>query len=347
MIRMNAKSSNIDFYNLGFKFIETKMMFVSDYKDGEWDDGKLVPFGPIEISPAACALNYGQTFFEGMKALRAKNGDITLFRPSENAKRLNKSAERLLMPKYDPHKFIDALKSVVRANEEFIPPYDSGGALYIRPILIGNGPILGVAPANEHKLIIFTVPVGPYFPEGFKAINLEISKKYTRAAPGGSGYAKTCCNYAPTMKPAKETKAKGFAQIIYLDAVNMEYIDEVGTANFFAVINGKLATPKAAGTILPGITRRSVLEIAEKKLGMEVEERDISYKELFEDTCTEAFCTGTAAVITPIGSVVLEDQKKIWNNGEPGELTKKLYDLLTGIQRLEIEDEFGWVVKVE
>ena len=338
--------SEIDFYNLQFAFTETKTMWVSDYKDGKWSEGKLVPFGPFEINPGACILNYGQGIFEGMKALRAKNGDITLFRPEENGKRINQSADRMLIPNYDVDKFITAVKQVVKENEAYIPPYDSGGALYIRPLLVGNGPILGVSPAEEYKFIIFTVPVGPYFPEGFKCIDLEISKKYTRAAPGGTGYAKTCCNYAGTMKPAKETKAKGYAQIIYLDAANMENIDEVGTANFFAIINGKLATPRLTGTILPGITRKSVLELAKTKLGMEVEERDISYKELFEDSCTEVFCTGTAAVITPIGSVVLEDQKKVWNNGEPGEITIKLYELLTGIQRKEIEDDFGWVVTV-
>jgi len=342
---MDAK--NIDFYNLGFNFIETKIMWVADYKDEKWTDGKLVPFKPFKISPGACILNYGQGIFEGMKALRGKNGEITLFRPQENGKRLNNSADRMLIPNYDVDKFVDAIKQVVLANEEYIPPYDSGGALYIRPLIIGNGPILGVAPAEQYKFIIYTVPVGPYFPEGFKGIDLEISKKYTRAAPGGTGFAKTCCNYAPTMKPAKETKAKGFAQIIYLDAVNKKYIDEVGTANFFAVINGKLITPKATGTILPGITRKSVLEIAEKKLKMVVEERDISYEELFEESCSEAFCTGTAAVITPIASIVLEDQKRIWNNGEPGDITKKLYNILTGIQRCEIEDEFGWVIKVK
>ena len=336
----------IDFYNLQFAFTETKTMWVSDYKDGKWSEGKLMPFGPFEINPGACVLNYGQGIFEGMKALRAQNGDITLFRPEENGKRINESADRMLIPNYDVDKFVEAVTQVVKENEAYIPPYDSGGALYIRPLLIGNGPILGVSPAEEYKFIIFTVPVGPYFPEGFKCIDLEISKKYTRAAPGGTGYAKTCCNYAGTMKPAKETKAKGFAQIIYLDAANMESIDEVGTANFFAIINGKLATPRLTGTILPGITRKSVLEIAKTKLGMEVEERDISYKKLFEDSCTEAFCTGTAAVITPIGSVALEDKKKIWNNGEPGEITVKLYKLLTGIQRLEIEDDFGWVVKI-
>lgn len=342
---MDAK--DIDFYTLGFNYIETKTMWVSDHVNGKWNDKGLVPFGPFQISPGACVLNYGQGIFEGMKALRTKNGEIVLFRPEENGKRMNESADRMLMPNYDLNTFIEAVKKVVKANEEYIPPYDSGGALYIRPLLIGNGPILGVSPALEYKLIIFTVPVGPYFPTGFKGIDLEISKKYTRAAPGGTGFAKTCCNYAPTMKPAKETKAKGFAQVIYLDAVNMEYIDEVGTANFFAVIDGKIATPKAIGTILPGITRKSVLEIAEKKLGLEVDERDVSYKELFKDSCTETFCTGTAAVVTPIRSVALEGQKRVWNEaGDPGEITLKLYDLLTGIQRCEIEDDFGWVVKV-
>ena len=337
---------NIDFYSLGFNYIETKTMFVSDYKDGKWDEGKLVPFGNFEISPASCVLNYGQGIFEGMKALRGKNGEITLFRPEENGKRLNFSSRRILMPEYDLNRFLDAIKKVVKANEEYIPPYDSGGALYIRPILFGYGPILGVASTDEFKLIIYTVPVGPYFPEGFKGIDLEISKKYTRAAPGGTGSAKTICNYAGTMLPAKETKTRGFAQIIYLDAVHIEYIEEVGTANFFGIINGKLATPRKTGTILEGITRESILELASKKLGMEVEERDISYKELFEESCTETFCSGTAAVITPIASVALEEKKRIFNNREPGKITKKLYELLTGIQRLEIEDEFGWIVEV-
>jgi len=336
---------DVDFYSLGFNFMATKSMFISDYKNGSWDEGRLVPFGNFEISPAACVLNYGQGIFEGMKALKAKSGEITLFRPEENGKRLNKSGARLLMPKYDVDKFVDAIKKVVKANYEFIPPYDSGGALYIRPLLIGNQPILGVAPAEEYKFIIFTVPVGPYFPEGFKGINLEISKKYIRAAPGGTGSAKTCCNYAGTMLPAKETKSKGFAQIIYLDAINKENIEEVGTANFFGVINNKLVTPKKSGTILEGVTRDSVIVLASKKLGIDVEERDISYREIFEESCTEAFCTGTAAVITPIASVTLEDQKKIFNNSEPGEVTKKIYKILTGIQYLDIEDEFGWITK--
>ncbi|MHA1931506.1 MAG: branched-chain amino acid aminotransferase [Promethearchaeota archaeon] len=341
-----VEPKDIDFYSLGFNFIETKTMFVSDFKDGKWDEGKLVPFGNIEISPAACVLNYGQGIFEGMKALRTKSGEITLFKPRENGKRFNYSARRLLLPEYNIDDFIKTIKNVVKANEEFIPPYDSGGALYIRPMLFGSGAMLGVASAHEFKLIIFTAPVGPYFPEGFKGIDLEISKKYTRAAPGGTGSTKTICNYAGTMLPAKEAKAKGFAQILYLDAINLEYIEEVGAANFFGLFNGKLVTPRKTGTILEGITRESVLELASKKLGIEIEERDISYKELFEDSCTEVFCSGTAAVITPIASVSLESQKRVFNNREPGEITKQIYELLKGIQYLDLEDEFGWITKV-
>ncbi|MCK4778536.1 MAG: branched-chain amino acid aminotransferase [Candidatus Lokiarchaeota archaeon] len=337
---------DIDFYSLGFNFIETKTMFMATHKNGKWNEGELMPFGNFEISPASCVINYGQGIFEGMKALKGKNGEITLFRPKENAKRFNFSARRMLMPEYDVDKFVDTVKRVVKENEEYIPPYDSGGALYIRPILFGYGPILGVHSAEEFKLIIFTVPVGPYFPEGFKGINLEISKKYTRAAPGGTGSAKTICNYAGTMLPAKESKARGFAQILYLDAVHMEYIEEVGAANFFAMINGKLATPRKSGTILEGITRESILELASKKLGIEIEERDMSYKELYDESCTEVFCAGTAAVITPIASVTLEGKERIFNNREPGEITNKVYKLLTGIQRLDIEDEFGWIIKV-
>lgn len=338
---------DIDFYNLGFNFIETKSIFIAEFKNDKWNNGELSPFKKIELSPAACVLNYGQGIFEGMKALKNKNGENLLFRPEENGKRLNISADRLLMPNYDVGRFVEAVKLVVKANEEYIPPYDSSGALYVRPLLFGSGPILGVSPANEYTFLIFTCPVGPYFPEGFKGIDLEISKKYTRAAPGGTGYAKTISNYAGSMKPAKETKAKGFAQIIYLDAVKMEYIEEVGTANFFAVLDEKLVTPRITGTILPGITRKSILELASKKLGMTVEERDVSYKEIFEESCSEAFCSGTAAVVTPIKSVVMGDKKVVFNNGEPGEITVKIYKLLTSLQRLEIEDDFGWVVRVE
>lgn len=321
-------------------------MFLSTYKKGEWDDGEVVPFQKLELSPAAGIFHYGQGIFEGMKAYRAKTGDITLFRPKENAKRLNKSAERMVMPRFDPDRFVEAVKKVVKANKEYVPPYDSGGALYIRPVMIGSESILGVAPADVYNFIIFTVPVGPYFKGGFETIDLKITKKYARAVPGGTGNAKTCCNYGPTLKPAQESKRQGFDQVIYLDAVQNEYIEEAGTANFFAVINGNLVTPPLDGTILPGITRKSVIQLAKQKLNMNVKERDISYKELFEGSCTEAFCTGTAAVITPIGSVMIGERERIFQTEEPGHISRKLYTLLTDIQRLEVEDEFDWVVKV-
>jgi len=343
---MQVNSERIDYYNLGFGFIETNEMFISDHKNGKWDDGKLVPLGMIQLSPAATILNYGQGIFEGLKALRAKNGKITLFRPEENAKRFNKSAERLLMPSMDTKKFVSCIEKVVKANENYIPPYESGGSLYIRPLMIGSGPILGISPAEEYKFIIFVSPVGPYFPEGFNTINLEISKKYTRASYGGTGFSKTCSNYAGTMKPAKEAKSRGFSQVLYLDSIHRKYLNEVGAANFCAIIHDKLVTPELDGTILEGITLKSVLELAEKKLDMLVEERKISYKEIFKKSCTECFCTGTAAVITPIGSVYVDGTTKIFNKKQPGEITTKLYNLLTGIQRLELKDEFNWIHEV-
>jgi len=320
------QSSNV----VGFSYDEATQVLTVEFNSGSRYDYYDVP----------------ERIFEGMKALKAKSGEITLFRPKENAKRFNKSATRLLMPTFDEHRFLDAIKNVVIANKEYIPPYESGGALYIRPIMFADGPILGVKPADKYKIIIFTVPVGPYFPEGFHGINLKITKEYTRAAPGGTGDAKTICNYAGTMKPAKQVKEEGYAQVIYLDAVHKEFIEEVGTANFFAVIEGKLITPPTKGTILEGITRKSIITLGREKLGMKVEERDISYKELFKDSCKEAFCSGTAAVVTPIASVAFEDQKVVYNEGKPGDITSEIYQTLTGIQRLEIKDEFNWITIV-
>ncbi|MBD3211842.1 MAG: branched-chain amino acid aminotransferase [Candidatus Lokiarchaeota archaeon] len=344
---MQATRNEIDFNNLGFDFIQTDWMFLSDFKNGEWDDGELLPYSSIELSPSACILNYGQGIFEGMKALKSEDGRMTLFRPLENAKRFIKSAERLVMPPFAESEFLSAVEKVVRANERFVPPYETGGSLYIRPLMIGTEPLLGIKPAREYKFIIFCSPVGPYFPEGFKGINLLISKKFTRASLGGTGFSKTCSNYAGTMKPATEAKKDGYDQILYLDSVFMKFISEVGSANFCAIINDTLVTPRLDGTILEGITLKSVLTIAERKFGIKTEQRDISYQELFNDSCTETFCTGTAAVITPIGSITYQNKSKTFNNQEPGDITKKLYNTLVGIQRLDIEDEFAWVQILE
>ena len=338
------KPEDIDWDNLGFDYMSTKTMFWAT-KEGDkpWTDGELKPFGTFEINPAACVLNYGQGVFEGMKAQRTKDNEIVLFRPLENGKRFKESCERLCLPPFDPEKFVYWVKEVVKANKEYVPPYGKG-ALYIRPIVFGSGPILGVAPAPSYTMIIFVIPVGPYFREGFNPIKLEISKKYHRAAPKGTGHIKNIGNYAGTMLPSEETHAAGYAQIIYLDAAEEKYIEEVGTANFFCVVDGKLLTP-ALGSILPGVTRRSVMQIAKEKLGMTVEERDVSVKEIMK--ASEVFCTGTAAVVTPIGSIMYAGKNHVFNDFKVGEITQKLYDLLVGIQLLEVETHYDWVVNVE
>lgn len=337
-----VKPEEIDFDNLGFAYIATKTMFWATHDGTKWTDGELRPFGTFEINPAACILNYGQGVFEGMKAQRTKQNELVLFRPLENAIRCKESCERLCIPPYDPQKFVYWVKQVVKANADYVPPYGKG-ALYIRPIIFGSGPILGVAPAPSYTMIIFVIPVGPYFKEGFNPIKLEISKKYHRAAPKGTGNIKYVGNYAGTMLPSEETHAAGFAQIIYLDAAEEKYIEEVGTANFFCVVDGILLTPQL-GSILPGVTRKSVIELARDQLGMSVEERNVRYEEVFK--ASEVFCTGTAAVVTPIGSIMFEGKQYIFNDFKVGEITQKLYDLLTEIQLQERDDPYGWVENV-
>ncbi|MBN1216706.1 MAG: branched-chain amino acid aminotransferase [Candidatus Lokiarchaeota archaeon] len=346
-MQANELKIEIDFNKLGFEIVQTEWMYVSYFKDNKWDDGKIMPYGPIEIFPSANILSYGQGIFEGLKALKSKDNHILLFRPIENAKRFNISAERLAMPSFDNNKFLKAIEEVVLLNKKFIPPYNSGGALYIRPIMIGSGPMLGVAPANEFMVMIYCSPVGSYFNAEGSGIELLISKKYTRSSQGGTGYSKMCGNYAGILKPAKEAKKLGYDEVIYLDSIHMKYISEVGAANFCTIIDGKLVTPKRDGTILEGITLKSVLDLAKKELKIPVRERDISYEELFKPNCTEAFCTGTAAVITPIGSITYGKKRKEFNNKEPGEITKTIYNLLTSIQRLDKKDKYNWVEILE
>jgi len=333
----------IDWDNLTFSFMQTDAMYLAEWKDGAWGEGKVVPFSSLEISPAACVLNYGQGVFEGLKAQRAVDGSIVLFRPAENGKRMEKGAERLCMPPFPAEKFVEAVKEVVRANESYVPPTGKG-SLYIRPCLWGTGPMLGVAPAPSYTLCIYVSPVGPYFKGGMTPIKLEITKEYHRAAPRGTGGIKAIGNYAGSMYPAKKTKAKGFAEVIYLNAANDRFIEEVGAANFFCLLKGELNTPRLTGSILPGVTRDSVIRIARDMLGITVNERDIDYEEVFD--AEEVFCTGTAAVISPIGSISYEGKEYTFNNFEVGETTRKLYDLLTGIQTKKREDPYGWVVEV-
>ena len=315
-------------------------MYVSKCKLGdEWEAGEIMPYGDITISPAAGVLNYGQGLFEGMKAQRGVNGGIVLFRPERNGERLADGARRLVMPPVPTEMFLDAIEQVVAANARWVPPTGKG-ALYIRPVLWGSGAILGVAPAPEYTFMIYVCPVGPYFKGGMQPIALKVSDEYHRAAPGGSGAVKAIGNYAPGMMPSKNAKSEGFAEIIYLDAVEHRYIEEVGAANFFCVKDGVIYTPELTGTILPGITRASIIDLARSK-GYEVVEEKVDIQFVLE--ADECFCAGTAAVISPIGAICKGDVCTTYTNNQVGAVTRELYDSLTGIQTQAISDEFGWI----
>jgi branched-chain amino acid aminotransferase len=336
-------SKDIDWDSLTFSLTPTDTMYLTETKQGEaWMPGNLRPYGNMSISPAAGVLNYGQGLFEGMKAYRTTDGKVVFFRPEENARRMQRGADRLKMPPVPESVFVDAVEQVVAANLSWIPPVGKG-ALYVRPLLMGSGPVLGVAPAPSYTFLVYATPVGPYFKGGVTAIDLLISEEHHRAAPGGSGGVKAIGNYAPGMMPSKKAKAAGFSEVIYLDAETHSYIEEVGAANFFCLKDGKLYTPELTGTILPGITRDSIIKLARNN-GMEVIETKVSAE--FAMDADEAFCCGTAAVISPIGSITKNNNKAVFGNGEPGKVTTTLYNQLTGIQNGSIEDTFGWLHEI-
>lgn len=333
----------IDWDNLTFSITPTKEMAISKCSiDGKWTPVEYIPYGNISISPAAGILNYGQGLFEGLKALRTKNNEVVLFRPIENAKRMEAGCKRLCMPIFPSEEFVKTIKELVKRNIDYLPPYKKG-SLYIRPLIMGTGAILGVAPAPEYTFLTYVSPVGPYFKGGMTLIKLEIIDDYHRAAPNGTGGVKAASNYVSGMLPSKRAKERGYSEVIFLDAKHCRYIEEVGAANFFCVINDILTTPRLTGTILPGITRDSIITIAKDKLNLKVEERDIDYKEV--SNASEAFCCGTGAVISPIGSIAYKNEV-MFNKNQVGEITKTLYDLLTKIQRKEEEDPYGWVENV-
>lgn len=336
-------SLDINWDELSFSLTPAKTMFVAKCAiDGEWSEGEYLPYGDIAISPAACVLNYGQGIFEGMKAQRTKEGKIVLFRPNENGLRLQNGARRICMPELPVEKFLEVVKKMVLENEEYIPPYGKG-SLYLRPCIWGTGAILGVSPAPEYTFMVYASPVGPYFKTGFKPIKLEITTEFHRAAPHGTGSAKYIGNYAGGMLAARQTKAKGFNEVIYLDAREDKYIEEVGAANFFCIKGNRLLTPKT-GSILPGITRKSILKIAADKFGMEISEQDVSIEEAL--SADEVFCAGTAAVVSSIGSISYKGEEKLYNDFNVGPITQKIYDMLTQLQLQEVEDPYGWVVEV-
>lgn len=340
-----SKKVDIDWSKLGFSYMKTDYRYISRWKDGQWDDGELVEDNNLSISEASTALHYGQQCFEGMKAYRRKDGKIQLFRPDQNAKRINRSCERVLMPQISEEKFIDAVKQVVKANEHFVPPYGSGATLYLRPFVIGVGHNLGVRPAPEYIFSVFAVPVGPYFKGGLKPVNFMTSP-YDRAATYGTGAAKVGGNYAGSLYPNKIAKDKGFADCIYLDPATHTKIEEVGAANFFGITHDDtFVTPKSP-SILPSITKYSLLHVAKEYLNMDVEERDVLVANL--DEFKEAGACGTAAVITPIGGIQhKEDFHVFYSETEVGPVTRKLYDTLYNIQFGDVEAPEGWIVEVD
>lgn len=338
------KSNDIDLNNLTFSFTKTRSMYVSKCELGdEWQSGSIVPFDNLQISPAAGVLNYGQGLFEGMKAYKWDNGKIVIFRPEKNAKRAARGCSRLSMPEIPSNLFLDATKKVVRDNADYIPNTEQG-ALYVRPIIFGSGAGLGVAPSTEYTFVVYVSPVGPYFKGGLSPIRLIVTNDYHRAPLKGTGGVKAIGNYVPGMLPSGLAKKQGYAEVIYLDAAEEKYIEEVGAANFFAIIDEKIITPELTGSILPGVTRESVLYLAHEKMGLEIEERRISVDEAL--TADEVFCAGTAAIIAPIGSINYQGKEHIFSGGMVGKMTKKLYDELTAIQFGTGKDEFGWMTEI-
>lgn len=336
----------IDWDNLGFEYHKLPYRYVSYYKDGQWDNGQLSEDATLHISEASPALHYGQQAFEGLKAYRTKDGSIQLFRPDRNAARLQATADRLLMPQVPTEQFIDAVKQVVKANEDYVPPYGTGATLYLRPLLIGVGDIIGVKPANEYIFTVFAMPVGAYFKGGLVPTNFIVSEDYDRAAPYGTGAAKVGGNYAGSLLPGKQAKSNGYSDVIYLDPATHTKIEEVGAANFFGITaDNEFVTPLSP-SILPSITKYSLLELAEKRLGMTVIEGDVPIAEL--DRFVEVGACGTAAVISPIGGIQFKDKRHVfYSETEVGPVTRRLYDELVGIQFGDIEAPEGWIVKVD
>lgn len=336
---------NIDWKNLGFDYIKTDFRYISIWEDGKWDEGKLITDNKLTIEEGAPALHYGQQCFEGLKAYRTKNGDIQLFRPNRNAKRLNDSCKRLLMPEVPEEKFIDACMKVIKANEDYVPPYGTGATLYLRPFIIGVGDNIGLKPASKFIFSIFCIPVGPYFKGGMKPVNFMVSD-YDRAAPNGTGAQKVGGNYAGSLIAQKKAKSLGFADAIFLDPATHTKIEEVGSANFFGITkDNKFVTPLSP-SILPSITKYSLLELARDYFNMEVIEGDVFIDKL--NIFKEAGACGTAAVITPIGGIFYKDNLHVfYSETEVGPITKKLYDTLIGIQFGDVKAPKGWIYKVK
>ncbi len=343
---ITMEKANIDWGNIGFGYIKTDKRYVSDYKNGAWDEGRLTDDNQIVINECAGVLQYAQTCFEGLKAYTTEDGHIVCFRPDLNAERMIESCKRLEMPVFPKERFLDAVVKTVAANEAYVPPYGSGATLYIRPYMFGSSAVIGVKPAEEYQFRLFCTPVGPYFKGGVKPLTIRISD-FDRAAPHGTGHIKAGLNYAMSLYAIVDAHEKGFDENMYLDAATRTKVEETGGANFiFVTKDGKVVTPKS-GSILPSITRRSLMTVAKDYLGLEVEEREI-YKDELKDMAECGLC-GTAAVISPVGKINDHGTEICFPSGmtDMGPVTKKLYDTLTGIQMGRIEAPEGWICRIK
>ena len=337
---------DIDWHNLGFGYVKTDKRYVSNFKDGAWDDGALISDDTITISECAGVLQYAQTVFEGLKAYTTEDGHVVCFRPDLNAERLEQSAQRLEMPAFPKDRFVDAIVQTVKANIDYVPPYGSGATLYIRPYMFGTNAVIGVKPADEYQFRVFTTPVGPYFKGGAKPITVRISD-FDRAAPHGTGHIKAGLNYAMSLHAIVDAHKQGFAENIYLDSATRTKIEETGGANIlFVTKDNKVVTPKS-NSILPSITRRSLMVVAKEYLGLEVEEREV-YLDEVKDFAECGLC-GTAAVISPVGKINDHGKEICFPSGmeDMGPVTKKLYETLTGIQMGRLEAPEGWIKVIE
>ena len=333
---------NIDWSNLGFGYVKTDYRYVSNFKNGAWDEGTLSTDDMVTVSECACVLQYAQTVFEGMKAYTTEDGRIVVFRPDLNAERMENSAKRLEMPVFPKDRFVDAIVKLVEANADYVPPYGSGATLYIRPYMFGTNAVIGVKPADEYQFRAFCTPVGPYFKGGVKPITIRVSD-FDRAAPRGTGHIKAGLNYAMSLHAIMDAHRQGFDENMYLDPATRTKVEETGGANFlFVTKDNKVVTPKS-DSILPSITRRSLVYVAKEYLGLEVEEREVYFDEV-KDFAECGLC-GTAAVISPVGKIVDHGKEICMPSGmtEMGPVTKKLYETLTGIQMGRLEAPEGWI----
>ena len=342
------KKPDSDKLSFGTEF--TDHMFIMDYSEEDgWHDGRIVPYGPLELDPAAVVLHYGQAMFEGLKAYKTEEGRVQLFRPYMNARRTNNTNSRLCIPSIDEDLFVDAVKALVRIDQSWIPEGE-GTSLYIRPMIFGDEPFLGVRSSKTYKFIIIMSPVGSYYADGLKPTKTYVEDEYVRAAEGGTGEAKCGGNYAASLKAQETAHQKGYEQVLWLDSKERKYVEEIGCANAFFVIGDEVVTSELSGSILPGITRDSIIALCKKK-GIKVSERKVSIDEIAkahqEGQLKEMFASGTAAIVSPVGELLYKGENMVINNNEIGPVAQEMYDTIYGIQTGKVEDYMGWTVCVE